>query len=101
MDSRRRERHAKTLDIAQEEVLTCLGIYLYERLYKIWQKLRAEEQTWQMLFYVSVDALKKSFEVRVTLVKYLRNNIPLSVFILKKINELRGLSNYSSLETGC
>ena len=59
----RRERHAKTLDIAQEEVLTCLGIYLYERMHKIWQKLRAEEQTWQILFYLGVDSLRKSFEV--------------------------------------
>lgn len=62
--SSRRERHAKTLDIAQEEVLTCLGIYLYERLHRIWQKLRAEEQTWQILFYFGVDSLKKSFEVK-------------------------------------
>ena len=27
----RRERHAKSLDMAQEEILTCLGIYLFER----------------------------------------------------------------------
>lgn len=64
---RRRERHAKTIDIAQEEVLTCLGIHLYERLHRIWQKLRAEEQTWQMLFYLGVDALRKSFEVKIYL----------------------------------
>ncbi|KAK3736277.1 hypothetical protein QZH41_020741 [Actinostola sp. cb2023] len=61
----RRERHAKTLDIAQEEVLTCLGTHLWERLHRLWQKLRAEEQTWQMLFYLGVDALRKSFEVAV------------------------------------
>ncbi|PFX23903.1 gametogenetin-binding protein 2-like [Stylophora pistillata] len=61
----RRERHAKTLDIAQEEVLTCLGIHLWERLHRLWQKLRAEEQTWQMLFYLGVEALRKSFEVAV------------------------------------
>ncbi|XP_048872711.1 gametogenetin-binding protein 2 isoform X1 [Brienomyrus brachyistius] len=61
----RRERHAKTIDIAQEEVLTCLGVHLYERLHRIWQKLRAEEQTWQMLFYLGVDALRKSFEMAV------------------------------------
>uniref|UniRef100_A0A6J0T8X5 Gametogenetin-binding protein 2 n=1 Tax=Pogona vitticeps TaxID=103695 RepID=A0A6J0T8X5_9SAUR len=61
----RRERHAKTIDIAQEEVLTCLGIHLYERLHRIWQKLRAEEQTWQMLFCLGVDALRKSFEMAV------------------------------------
>ncbi|XP_066295842.1 gametogenetin-binding protein 2-like isoform X1 [Branchiostoma lanceolatum] len=63
--SSRRERHAKTIDIAQEEVLTCLGIHLYERLHRIWQKLRAEEQTWEMLFYVGVDTLRKSFEMAV------------------------------------
>lgn len=61
---RRRERHAKTIDIAQEEVLTCLGIHLYERLHRIWQKLRAEEQTWQILFHLGIDALRKGFEVR-------------------------------------
>lgn len=60
-----RERHAKTIDIAQEEVLTCVGIHLYERLHKIWQKLRAEEQTWQILFHLGIDALRKSFEVAV------------------------------------
>lgn len=58
----RRDRHAKTLDIAQEEVLTCLGIHIYERLHKIWQKLKEEEQTWQILFYLGADALKKCFE---------------------------------------
>ncbi|XP_043997323.1 gametogenetin-binding protein 2 isoform X2 [Gambusia affinis] len=61
----RRERHAKTIDIAQEEVLTCLGIHLYERLHRIWQKLRAEEQTWQILFHLGIDALRKNFEMAV------------------------------------
>ncbi|XP_057295677.1 gametogenetin-binding protein 2-like [Hydractinia symbiolongicarpus] len=61
----RRERHARTIDIAQEEVLTCLGIHLWERLHRLWQKLRAEEQTWQMLFYLGVEALRKGFETAV------------------------------------
>jgi len=61
----RRERHARTIDIAQEEVLTCLGIHLWDRLHRLWQKLRAEEQTWQMLFYLGVEALRKSFETAV------------------------------------
>ncbi|KAI0208700.1 Gametogenetin-binding protein 2 [Lamellibrachia satsuma] len=63
MSGSRRERHAKTMDIAQEEVLTCLGIYLCERLHRIKQKLRAEEQTWQILFCIGVDALRKNFEL--------------------------------------
>lgn len=59
----RRERHAKTIDIAQEEVLTCIGIYLYERFHRICLSMRAEEQTWQLLFYTSVLTLKKCFEL--------------------------------------
>ncbi|XP_005102714.1 gametogenetin-binding protein 2 [Aplysia californica] len=59
----KRDRHAKTLDIAQEEVLTCLGIHIFERLHHIWQKLRSEEQTWLILFYIGVDALRKSYQV--------------------------------------
>ncbi|KAM9782309.1 gametogenetin-binding protein 2 [Syngnathus typhle] len=58
-------RHAKTIDNAQEEVLTCLGSLLYERLHKVWQKLRAEEQTFQILFHVGIDELRKSFETAV------------------------------------
>ena len=59
----RRERHAKTIDIAQEEILTCIGVFLYERLVKVWLRLRAEEQTWQILFFLSVETLKKSLEI--------------------------------------
>jgi hypothetical protein len=60
----KRERHAKTLDIAQEEVLTCVGIYLYERFHRIYQAMKLEEQTWQLLFYTAVITFKKCFEVR-------------------------------------
>jgi len=63
------------MDVAQEEVLTCLGIHLYERLHRIWQKLRAEEQSWRMLFCLGVDALRRSFEVRLLLL--LRPRSPL------------------------
>ena len=66
----RRERHAKTLDIAQEEVLTCIGIHLYERFHRIYQSMKTEEQTWQLLFYTSVSTLKKTFEVRNIILKY-------------------------------
>ncbi|XP_072043576.1 gametogenetin-binding protein 2-like [Amphiura filiformis] len=59
----RRERHAKTIDIAQEEMLTCLGIYVYNRLNAIWQVLRTEEQTWLLLFHVGVQRLQKAFEM--------------------------------------
>lgn len=61
--SHRRERHAKTLEIAQEEVLTCLGLFLYERLQKVHTRLREEEQTWDILFHVALDTLRRNFEV--------------------------------------
>lgn len=61
----RRERHAKTLEIAQEEVLTCLGICVYERLHRIHLRLREEECTCQVLAAVAVDALCRNFEVAV------------------------------------
>ncbi|KAK7086590.1 Gametoproteintin-binding protein 2 [Halocaridina rubra] len=61
----RRERHAKTLEIAQEEVLTCLGLFIYERLQRIHTRMREEEQTWDILFHVALDTLKKNFELAV------------------------------------
>lgn len=56
----RRERHAKSLDIAQEEILTCLGIYLFERFDKIYRIMKSEEQAWQYLYYITVDCFRMS-----------------------------------------
>uniref|UniRef100_A0A1B6DI37 Gametogenetin-binding protein 2 n=1 Tax=Clastoptera arizonana TaxID=38151 RepID=A0A1B6DI37_9HEMI len=61
----RRERHAKTLEIAQEEVLTCLGICVYERLHRIQLRLREEECTCQVLAAIAIDALYRKFEMAV------------------------------------
>ncbi|CAG4911930.1 gametogenetin-binding protein 2-like [Colias croceus] len=60
-----RERHAKTLEIAQEEVLICLGICIYERLQRISLRLREEEGTCQTLAAVGVEALYRKFETAV------------------------------------
>ncbi|CAF0825705.1 unnamed protein product [Adineta steineri] len=65
IDGSQRERHAKTLDIAQEEVLTCIGIYLFERFDKIYRTMRSEEQTWQLLFYIVIDCLRLNFETAI------------------------------------
>ncbi|XP_072943354.1 gametogenetin-binding protein 2-like [Epargyreus clarus] len=62
-----RERHAKTLEIAQEEVLICLGICIYERLQRISLRLREEEGTCQTLAAVAVEALYRKFETAVEL----------------------------------
>jgi len=59
----RQERHAKTIEIAQKEVLTCIGICLYERFQKIQQRLREGQQSCDLLFYVALQSLKRSFEM--------------------------------------
>ncbi|PIK50935.1 putative gametogenetin-binding protein 2-like [Apostichopus japonicus] len=59
----RRERHAKTLEAAQEEILTCLGLHIYDRLHRIRQKVLAEEQAWSLLVHVGMYKLQKAFEV--------------------------------------
>lgn len=61
-----RERHAKTLEIAQEEVLTCLGICVAERLHKVHRRLREEETVYKVLAAVAVDALSRNFQVNVS-----------------------------------
>ncbi|XP_030749471.1 gametogenetin-binding protein 2-like [Sitophilus oryzae] len=65
----RRERHAKTLEIAQEEVLTCLGICMYERLHRVYMRVREEERMCQLFAAVAVHSLSMSFETAVEKVR--------------------------------
>ncbi len=65
LSSFRRERHAKTMEVAQEEVVTCVGICLLERLQRVAQRLREEEQMVDMLQFASLQALRRSFEMAV------------------------------------
>nr|CAD7391999.1 unnamed protein product [Timema cristinae] len=58
-----RERHAKTMETAQEEVLTCLGLCIYDRLYKIHTRLREEHSICQVLAAVAVETLCRNFEI--------------------------------------
>jgi len=58
---KQRERHAKTLEVAQKEILTCIGMIVYERLKKIYVSLREEERACQVLAAIGVHALSRSF----------------------------------------
>lgn len=62
---RNRERHAKTLEIAQEEVLTCIGMCIYEKLRRIHVCLREEENACQILGAVAVSTLARNFDMAV------------------------------------
>lgn len=63
--TKQRERHAKTLEIAQEEVLLCVGMIMYERLRRTYVSLREEERACQVLAAVGVHALCRSFDMSV------------------------------------
>uniref|UniRef100_A0A0A9YFG3 Gametogenetin-binding protein 2-like n=1 Tax=Lygus hesperus TaxID=30085 RepID=A0A0A9YFG3_LYGHE len=56
------ERHAKTLEVAQGEVITCLGLCVYERLHRIQMRLKEEETTCQVLAAVAIDSLSRKFQ---------------------------------------
>lgn len=60
-----RQRHAKSLEIAQEEVLTCIGMCIYNRLKRIQQCVKEEENACQVLGAVAVYALCRSFDMAV------------------------------------
>ena len=53
------------MEIAQEEVLTCVGICIYDRLHRIHLRLREEEFTCKVLAAVAVEALCRNFETAV------------------------------------
>jgi hypothetical protein len=53
------------MEVAQEEVVTCVGICLLERLQRVAQRLREEEQMVDMLQFASLQALRRSFEMAV------------------------------------
>ncbi|XP_059488130.1 gametogenetin-binding protein 2 [Neocloeon triangulifer] len=65
LNGSRRERHAKTLEVAQEEVLTCIGLCLYDRLHRIQQRLREEERTARVLAAAATQALGRNFQLAV------------------------------------
>lgn len=53
------------MEIAQEEVLTCIGMCIYNRLKRIQQCVKEEENACQVLAAVSVHALCRSFDTAV------------------------------------
>lgn len=53
------------MEIAQEEVLTCLGLCVFERLHRIQQRFREEERTWEIIMCTAIQALRRSFELAV------------------------------------
>ena len=56
-------RHAKTLELAQKEILIVIGLTLFERFKKIQQKMDEAEQTYKILNLSLVKTLRTSFDL--------------------------------------
>lgn len=63
--SRQRERHAKNLQIAQEEVLTCIGMCIFERFRRVYHCRREEEGACQLLSILALHGMYQSFDLAV------------------------------------
>ena len=57
------ERHAQTIELAQKEVLICVGLALIERMQKIHQKLKEAEHTCDLLFLTLLKAIRMNLDL--------------------------------------
>ena len=61
----KQEKHAKTMETAQKEVLACVGIALHEKLSRALFRLREGAQACDVLLLCSLLALRESLEVAI------------------------------------
>jgi len=61
----KQERHAKTPEVAQKEILTCLGVILHQRLAAVTLGMREGVQICQQLLAASLVCLRSSLEIAV------------------------------------
>ena len=59
----KQERCAKSIWVAQNEVLICIGIALYERFHNIQQKINEGERTCDLLLLACLNSLRCSLDV--------------------------------------
>lgn len=59
----RSERHTKTIEIAQQEVMICIGLALFDRIANIRQKLDEAEQTCDLLFLILLKQLRLKLDI--------------------------------------
>ncbi|CAK4626952.1 hypothetical protein LEN26_019886 [Aphanomyces euteiches] len=59
------DRHARTLAEAQDEVLTCMGLVVWDKLQMMWSKIQCEERSAELLLYCSIATIKHNFDMAV------------------------------------
>lgn len=59
------DRHARTIAEAQDEVLICLGMVIWDKLQALWTKSRAEQRAEELLVHCAVSTLRRNFDIAV------------------------------------
>ncbi|RLN97213.1 hypothetical protein BBJ28_00021166, partial [Nothophytophthora sp. Chile5] len=59
------DRHARTIAEAQDEVLICLGMVIWEKMQSLWTKSRSEKRSEELLVHCAVSTLRRNFDVAV------------------------------------
>ncbi|KAF0715223.1 Aste57867_3507 [Aphanomyces stellatus] len=59
------DRHARTLAEAQDEVLTCMGLVVWDKLQMMWSKIQCEDRSAELLLYCSIATIKHNFDMAV------------------------------------
>ncbi|KDO34608.1 hypothetical protein SPRG_00671 [Saprolegnia parasitica CBS 223.65] len=59
------DRHARTLAEAQDEVLTCLGLVVWDKLQMMWSKIQCEERSSELLLYCAIATIRHNFDMAV------------------------------------
>ncbi|KAL0590089.1 hypothetical protein ABG067_001729 [Albugo candida] len=56
------DRHARTIAEAQDEVLTCLGMVIWDKLQALWTKIRTDKLSEELLLHCAVMSIRRNFE---------------------------------------
>uniref|UniRef100_M4B8Z8 Gametogenetin-binding protein 2 n=1 Tax=Hyaloperonospora arabidopsidis (strain Emoy2) TaxID=559515 RepID=M4B8Z8_HYAAE len=59
------DRHARTIAEAQDEVLICLGMMVWDKAQSLWTKSRSEKRAEELLVHCAVTTLRQNFDVAV------------------------------------
>ncbi|CAI5739907.1 unnamed protein product [Hyaloperonospora brassicae] len=59
------DRHARTIAEAQDEVLICLGMVVWDKAQSLWTKSRSEKRAEELLVHCAVATLRQNFDVAV------------------------------------
>ncbi|CAH0491349.1 unnamed protein product [Peronospora farinosa] len=57
------DRHARTIAEAQDEVLMCLGMVIWDKMQSLWTKTRTEKRSEELVVHCALSTLRRNFDV--------------------------------------